>query len=284
MQKPFAQPWLVDRLKPMEKSLIHPTAIVDDSVQLGVNVKIGPYCVVTGNVILEDDVDLISHVSLTGYTRIGKGTQIYPFSSIGHPPQDLKYAGEPSTVSVGAYTKIREYVTIHPGTKGDAMKTEVGDHCLLMVGSHVAHDCCVGTGVILANNATLAGHVHVGDAAIIGGLSAIHQFVRIGAHAIIGGMSGVEHDVIPYGSVKGDRATLHGLNLIGLKRLGLERDHIDILRSAYKNLFSVDRTLAERVERVQEDFSQDSRVREILDFIRQESTRSLCMPKNHECF
>ena len=261
---------------------IHPTAIVEESVKIGENVRIGPYCVVTEFVELEDDVELISHITLAGRTKIGKGTQIYPFSSIGHRPQDLKYKGEPSTLKIGAYNKIREYVTIQPGTAGGLMKTETGDHCLLMASVHVAHDCVLGNHVILANNATLAGHVVIGDHAIIGGLSAIHQFVRIGAHAIIGGMSGVEHDVIPYGSVKGERASLYGLNLVGLKRRGIGRDEIDTLREAYKNLFSLENTLAERVQKVAEKFMEDPRVSEIVDFIRAESTRALCMPKNHE--
>ncbi|MGI4852037.1 MAG: acyl-ACP--UDP-N-acetylglucosamine O-acyltransferase [Janthinobacterium lividum] len=263
-------------------SFIHPTAIIGDKVKIGHDVKIGPYCVIDDEVDLGDETNLMSHVSITGRTKIGPCCQIFPFSSIGHWPQDLKYHGEPSTLHIGHSTVIREYVTIQPGTEGGIMKTEVGNHCLLMTGSHVAHDCIVGDNVILANNATLAGHVIVGDHVIIGGLSAIHQFVRIGHHAIIGGMSGVEHDVIPYGSVKGKRASLSGLNLVGLKRRGVGREEIDKMREAYKNLFSKDYTLAERVEHTSEKFLNHNRIQEIIDFIRAESTRALCMPKDHE--
>lgn len=263
-------------------SFIHPTALIGDRVKIGLNVTVGPYCVIEGEVELGDETTLISHVSMTGRTKIGARCQIFPFSSIGHRPQDLKYHGEPSTLSIGASTVIREYVTVQPGTEGGIMKTEVGEHCLLMTGSHVAHDCIVGNKVILANNATLAGHVIVGDYVIVGGLSAVHQFVRIGHHAIIGGMSGVEHDVIPYGSVKGKRASLSGLNLVGLKRRGVGREEIDKMREAYKNLFSQKHTLAERVEHTSEKFSDHNRIQEIIDFIRAESTRALCMPKDHD--
>ncbi len=263
-------------------SSIHPTAIIEKSVKIGKNVRIGPYCVLTEQVELDDGVELISHVTLAGRTKIGKETKIYPFSSIGHPTQDLKYKGEPSTLTIGAHNIIREYVTIQAGTAGGIMKTEVGDHCLLMASTHVAHDCILGNRVIMANNATLAGHVIIEDHVIIGGLSAIHQFVRIGAHAIIGGMSAVEHDVIPYGAVKGERANLYGLNLIGLKRRGAGREEIEALREAYKNLFSQDFTLAERVQKTAEKFVENPRVMEIIDFIRAESTRSLCVPKDHE--
>ncbi len=261
-------------------SFIHPSAIIGDKVKVGQNVSIGPYCVVEGDVELGDETTLISHVSLTGRTKLGKNCQLYPFSSIGHPSQDLKYQGEPSTLSIGDHTIIREYVTIQPGTKGGIMKTEIGDNCLLMVGSHVAHDCIVGSNVILANNATLAGHVTVGDHVIIGGLSAIHQFVRIGSHAFIGGTCGIEYDVIPYGSVRGKGGVLNGLNFVGLKRRGIERADIDKMREAYKDLFSQKNTLAERVEQTAEKFSGHKHIDEIIDFIRSDSSRSLCMPKN----
>ena len=263
-------------------SLIHPTAIIEKSVLLGKNVKVGPYCVLTENVELDDEVELISHVTLAGRTKIGKGTKIYPFCSIGHPTQDLKYRGEPSTLSIGTHNIIREYVTIQAGTAGGIMKTELGNHCLLMASTHVAHDCILGNHVIMANNATLAGHVVVEDHVIIGGLAAIHQFVRIGTHAIIGGMSPVEHDVIPYGAVKGERASLYGLNLIGLKRRGVERDEMGVMREAYNTLFSQESTLAERVQKTAEKFQNYPRVMEIINFIRSESTRSLCVPKDHE--
>ena len=194
---------------------VHATAVVDTQAKLGADVFVGPFCMVGPEVTLDEGVVLHSHVVVAGRTRIGARTQIFPFASIGHPPQDLKYAGEPSELVIGADNRIREQVTMNPGTQGGGMVTRIGDRCLFMVGAHVAHDCQLGNGVIMANNATLAGHVTVGDNAIIGGLSAVHQFVRIGRNAMIGGMSGVEHDVIPFGLVLGDRARLSGLNIIG---------------------------------------------------------------------
>ena len=176
---------------------IHPTAIVEEGAKLGTGVRIGPYCTIGPDVELGEGVALVSHVVLAGRTRIGPNTRIYPFASIGHPPQDLKYKGEASSLEIGSNNIIREYVTMSPGTEGGGMVTRVANNCLFMVGAHVAHDCQIGHHVIMANNATLAGHVDVGDYAILGGLAAVHQFVRIGRHAMIGGMSGVEHDIIP---------------------------------------------------------------------------------------
>ncbi len=210
---------------------IHPTAIVDPGASLGDQVTIGPYSCVGPEVTLGNNITLISHVVLAGRTLIGDGTRIFPFASLGHEPQDLKYKGEPSILEIGADNTIREYVTMNPGTEGGGMVTSVGDHCLFMVGAHVAHDCHIGNHVIMANNATIGGHVNIGDYAILGGLSAVQQRVRIGRHAMIGGMSGVEQDVIPYGSVMGDRAHLSGLNIIGLKRHGISRDDIHALRN-----------------------------------------------------
>jgi UDP-N-acetylglucosamine acyltransferase len=259
---------------------IHPTAVVDPKAALGSGVYIGPYCVVGGGVKLGDGVRLLSHVVVDGLTSIGPKTVIYPFASIGHRPQDLKYRGEPSTLEIGANNQIREHVTMNPGTEGGGMVTRVGDNCLFMVGSHVAHDCMVGNNVIMANNATLAGHVTVGDFAIIGGLSAVQQFVRIGAHAMIGGMSGVENDVIPYGMVKGERAHLAGLNIIGLERRGFSRDDIQSLRSAYRMLFASEGTMAERLEDVSEIYAGHPLVNSILEFMRNRSGRPLCQPRD----
>jgi UDP-N-acetylglucosamine acyltransferase len=259
-------------------AFIHPSSVIESSVTLGENVRIGPFCHLKGDVVLGDDVQLISHVSLAGKTTIGKGTVIYPFSSLGHRPQDLKYKGEASTLTIGAYNMIREYVTMQPGTEGGIMKTVVGDHCLFMASSHVAHDCIIGNHVILANNATLGGHVCIEDYAIIGGLAAIHQFVRIGKHAIVGGMSGVEHDVLPYASVKGDRASLSGLNLVGLRRRGASREEITALKEAYDYIFSGQETLGERIEKLASTPSS-GRVADVVNFIRQDSKKKLCMPK-----
>ncbi len=260
---------------------IHPTAIIHAGAQLAPDVAIGPYCIVGAHVTLGAGVRLISHAVVDGRTVIGQGTAIYPFASIGLAPQDLKYKGEPSTLVIGQRNTIREYVTMNPGTEGDRMTTTVGDDCLFMIGAHVAHDCDVGNRVILANNATLAGHVKVGEGAIIGGLAAIHQFVRIGRYAIVGGMSGVEHDVIPYGSVMGERAHLAGLNLVGLKRRGIERDAIHRLRGAFKALFEEqDGTLSERIKSARQEFSVNAEVLEILDFMASETSRSFCTPRH----
>jgi UDP-N-acetylglucosamine acyltransferase len=259
---------------------IHPMAAVDPAARLGEGVSIGPFCTVGPDVVLGDGVRLISHVALAGRTRVGEGTTIYPFASIGNPPQDLKYKGEPSELIIGRNNRIREYVTMNPGTEGGGMLTQIGDGCLFMASSHVGHDCIVGNGVILANCVALGGHVTVGDHAIIGGLSAVKQFCRIGEHAMIGGMSGVENDVIPYGLVMGDRARLAGLNLIGLERRGFDRDDIRSLRSAYRMLFSPDGTFAERLEEVATAHPSNSMVDRVVGFIRERANRPLCLPRN----
>jgi len=258
---------------------IHPTAIVEDGARLGADIEIGPYCLVGAEVTLGDGVRLVSHAVVTGRTSIGAACEIFPFASIGHRPQDLKYRGEPSELVVGERNVIREHVTMNPGTEGGGMVTRVGNDCLFMIGAHVAHDCELGDHVIMANNATLAGHVKVGNYAILGGLSAVHQFVRIGKHAMIGGMSGVEHDVIPYGSVMGDRARLSGLNIVGLKRRGFSRDDIHDLRTAYRLLFAEEGTMAERVGDVYELYGANEAVMDIVDFIRADSSRSVVQPR-----
>jgi UDP-N-acetylglucosamine acyltransferase len=209
---------------------------------------------------------------------MGSGNRIFPFASIGHAPQDLKYHGEESEVIIGDNNQIREQVTINPGTEGGGMVTRVGSNCLMMVGAHVAHDCQISDRAILVNNATLAGHVTVGEFAIIGGLSAVHQFVRIGKHAMIGGCSGVENDIIPYGSVMGNRAHLAGLNLVGLKRRGFSRDVIHDIRNAYRLLFAPEGTLQERLEDVAELFKSNEPVMDIVNFIRSDSSRAVCQP------
>ncbi len=258
----------------------HSTSIIEKGARIAEDVQIGPFCVIGPEVTLEAGVKLVSHISIGGNTRIGEGTQIFPFSSIGHAPQDLKYKGEKSKLVIGKHTIIREHVTMNPGTEGGGLLTEVGDHCLFMVGAHVAHDCHVGNHVIMANNATLGGHVVIDDYAILGGLAAVHQFVRIGKHAIVGGMSGVENDVIPYGSVIGERAALAGLNLVGLKRRGFDRETIHALRNAYKMLFEAENgTLFERTSRVQETFQKFAAVQEIIDFMEDKGARSLCTPR-----
>lgn len=260
--------------------MIHPTAIVEPGAVLGRGVTIGPYCVVGPEVQLGDEVTLVSHVVVAGRTAIGARTRVYPFASIGHPPQDLKYKGEPSRLVIGTDNTVREHVTMNPGTEGGGMLTSVGDHCLFMASAHVAHDCRVGDHVILANNATLGGHVHLAEYAFVGGLAAVHQFVRIGAHAMIGGMSGVEHDVIPYGLVMGDRARLHGLNLIGLRRRGFSREEVDHLRKGYRMLFAAEGTMAERLGDVSAMFHESRGVMDIVRFIEAESSRAICQPRS----
>jgi UDP-N-acetylglucosamine acyltransferase len=258
---------------------IHPTAIVDKAAEIGEGVSIGPYSVVGPDVHLGDGAELLSHVVIAGRTELGPNCRIYPFASIGHQPQDMKYHGEPSTLKIGANNIFREHVTVNPGTEGGGMVTTIGNNCLFMVGAHVAHDCVVGNHVIMANNATLAGHVFVDDFAIIGGLSAIHQFCRIGRHAMVGGMSGVESDVIPYGSVMGDRARLSGLNIVGLKRRGFSRTDVTALRKAYRLMFAEEGTMAERLDDVHESFNENEAIMEIVDFLKSDSSRAICQPK-----
>jgi len=260
---------------------IHSTALVDPGAELGSAVEIGPYSVVGPKVRLGDGCRLHSHAVITGNTSIGSKCEIFPFASVGHIPQDLKFGGEESRLVIGDNTIIREHATLNPGTEGGGMETRVGSNCFLMVASHVAHDCQLGDYVVLANNSTLAGHCVVQDHAILGGMTGFHQFVRIGAYAFIGGMSGVAGDVIPFGMVIGNRGTLSGLNIIGMRRHGFEKEQIHNLRKAYRLLFSVDGTLKERMEDVEKMFEDDACVARVLEFIRAGSDRSLCLPKNN---
>jgi len=263
----------------MSNSFIHPTAIVAEGATLGKNVKIGPYCIIGADVTLHDGVELVSHVSVDGITKVGKNTKIFPFASVGHQPQDLKYAGEKSQLIIGENCTIRENATLNPGTKDGGMITSVGNNCLLMAGTHIAHDCRVGNNVIMANLSGLAGHCITGDYITIGGMVVVHQFVRIGSHAFIGAHSMVDADVIPYGMVIGNRAKLAGLNLVGLKRRKFKRDEIHTLRTAYRMFFSTEGTLRERVEDASNLFSNSNLVKDVADFINS-SERSICLPRN----
>src|SRR5215510_5157907 len=262
----------------MPSSNVHPTAIVEPGAELCDDVEIGPYCVVGAQVKLARGVKLMSHVVVAGRTSIGARTSLYPFASIGHIPQDLKYKGEPSSLTVGSDCMIREGVTMNPGTAGGGMQTVVGDHCAFLANSHVGHDCQVGDNVIFSNNVMLAGHCRIGDFAILGGGAAIHQFARVGAHAFLGGMSGLENDLIPYGMALGNRAYLSGLNIIGLQRRGFAREDIHTLRRAYRLLFANEGTLLERLDDVEEEFEGHPIVEEIVAFIRAGGKRSLCVP------
>jgi UDP-N-acetylglucosamine acyltransferase len=257
---------------------IHPTAVVARGTEIGVNVRIGPFCTVGPHAIVEDGAELVSHVVLDGHTRIGPDVVLYPFCTVGLPPQDLKYRGEPTRCEIGAGTHIREHCTIHRGTVTGKGVTEIGRDCLLMAVVHVAHDCDLGDGVIVANNVVMGGHVSIGDHAVIGGAAALHQFVRIGRAAMIGGVSGVEADVIPFGSVIGNRARLTGLNVIGLKRRGYGREQIRRMRAAFRFLFSQDGVFATRLEKTRERFGSDPLVAELLAFIDAPSHRGLIRP------
>jgi UDP-N-acetylglucosamine acyltransferase len=259
---------------------IHPSAIVSKKAIIGNNVKIGPYCIVGDNAELADEVELVSHVVIDGYTKIGEETKIFPFASISGEPQDLKFHGEKSVIKIGKRNKIREYVTIHPGTEAGGMETVVGDDCLLMAGVHIAHDCKVGNNVIMANYATLAGHVIVEDFAIIGGLSAIAQRVRVGAYSFVGGMTGVAKNVIPFGITGVEVGYLDGLNLIGLKRKNFSREDILALQSIYKTIFmETEGDFDVRVNKVASDYSNNSLVMQVVDFIKNATLNSVLTPK-----
>lgn len=261
-------------------SSIHHTAIISPSAQIGAGCEIGPYCVIGPKTSLGKNNILKSHVVLDGKLSIGEGNSFFPFTSIGQIPQDKKYHGEDSELVIGNNNIFREYVTANLGTEAGGMKTIIGDDCLFMASSHVAHDCRIGNGVILANSVALAGHVEIGDYAIIGGLSAIHQFTRIGAYAMIGGMSGIAEDVIPCGLAMGERANLIGLNLIGLKRRNLSKQQIADLRSAFDMLFdSKSLTFHERVQQVSGSFADSEMVKQIIDFIEQAGPRTISKPK-----
>jgi UDP-N-acetylglucosamine acyltransferase len=259
---------------------IHASAIVGEAVKLGSGVAIGPYCVVDGEVTLGDGVTLHSHAVVTGRTEVGAGTTVFPFVAIGHRPQDLKYAGEPSTISIGRNCTLRENVTVHPGTAGGGMHTSVGDGCLLMAGIHVAHDCHVGNNVIIANGTGLAGHVQIGDHATLGGMVGAHQFIRIGRHAFVGGMSKLVRDVMPFALVEGSPAAMIGLNVVGLKRHGFTREDIQVLKSAYALLFAGEGTLQGRAAEIAGEFAGNALVGDILAFLQGNSPRGFTLPKN----
>ncbi len=245
---------------------IHPSAIVDSDAKLGLGVKIGPFCTVGPHVVLENGVELVSHVAVDGHTILREGVKIFPFSTIGLPPQDLKYKGEETETVIGARTQIREHASIHRGTVTGAGITRIGADCLLMATVHVAHDCVLGDGVLISNNVALGGHVELGDRAIIGGNAAVLQFVRVGAGAMVGGLTGVTRDVIPYARVFGTRAELLGLNLIGLKRRGLEKAQLHAVNNAYKFLFCGPGVFADRVAELTAQ-AEDAYVKDMLAFI-----------------
>ncbi len=258
------------------RSVIHPSAIVAPTAELGAGVRIGPYCTVGPDVVIEDGAELMSHVVVDGHTRIGAGRRAVPvLHCFGLAPQDLKYRGEPTRCEIGAPTQIREHCTIHRGTVTGKGITRIGSDCMLMAVAHVAHDCTLGDHVLVANNAVMGGHVSIADHVVVGGAAAIHQFVRIGRAAMIGGVSGVEADVIPFGSVIGNRARLSGLNVIGLKRRGFDKPQIQVLHTAFRTLFRHEGVFAQRLAETRQRFGEDGLVAEILAFIDAPSHRGL---------
>ena len=257
--------------------MIHKTALVDPKAKLHSNVKVGPYSVIGANVEIYENTEVQSHVSIVGNTKIGKDNKIYPFVSIGNDPQDLKFQGEETKLEIGNQNKIREYVTINPGTNGGGGITKVGNSCLFMVSAHIAHDCNVGNNVILANNVPLGGHVHIEDNVIIGGNSAVQQFTRVGRSAMIGGMCGVVRDIIPYGIAHGNRSILQGLNLIGLRRKNIPNQDIKILSDAYKEIFK-NENLTENLNNLSNELKQHELVSEVVGFIEKDKKRPICTP------
>jgi UDP-N-acetylglucosamine acyltransferase len=257
--------------------MIHKTAIVDPKAKISTNVNIGPYSIIGPNVEIGEDTYINSHVSIAGYTKIGKKNKIYPFASIGNNPQDLKYKGERSALEIGNGNTIREYVSINPGTDGGGGLTKIGNNCLFMVSSHVAHDCVIGDNVVAVNNVAIGGHVQIDDNAIVGGNSAVHQFIRIGKFAMIGGMCAVIRDIIPYGLVHGNRSVLQGINLIGLRRNNISNQDIALLSKAYKEIFKSE-NLSQNLKNLSEDFKNNNLVIEILKFIQKDKKRPICTP------
>ncbi len=257
---------------------IHSTSIIEDGAVIGEGVVIGPWCRVSAKATLGDRVELKSHVVVDGRTSIGARTVVHPFAVLGGPPQHLGYRGEDTSVRIGADCVIREHATVNLGTVAGRGETVIGDKCFMMTGSHVAHDCIIGSNVIFANNATLGGHVVIGDYVFLGGLCAVHQFCRVGAYAFIGGCAAVPTDVIPYGSANGNHATLAGLNIIGMKRRGMSREAIHDLRAAFRMLFADEDSFQERIDRVASTFAQSEEVMRIINFIREDTRRPLMAP------
>ena len=257
--------------------MIHNTAIIDPKAKISSNVSIGAFTVIGPNVEIGENTIIQSHVNIIGNTKVGKNNKIYPFASIGNDPQDLKFDGEVTKLEIGDNNKIREYVTVNPGTKGGGGLTKIGNNCLFMVSSHIAHDCQVGNNVIIANNVPLGGHAIIEDNVVIGGNSAVQQFTRIGKMAMIGGMTGVLHDVIPYGLSTGNRNSLQGLNLIGLRRAKFENKDILGLSEAYKEIFAT-KNLTDNIGKLNGSFKDNPLVKNVIDFIIKDKKRSICTP------
>ena len=261
--------------------MIHNSSVIDKKAKIGNEVKVGPFCYIGPEVQISDSVELISNVHIEGNVKVGKGTKIFPFASIGTPPQDLKYKGEANSLEIGENNIIREYVTINPGTKGGGGKTIIGNNCLLMISSHVAHDCHIGNNVVIANNVPLGGHVIIEDSVVIGGNSAVQQFTRIGRLAMIGGMTGVLKDVIPFGLSFGNRNYLRGINLIGLKRKKYDYKKIMELDEAFKKIFS-SKNLHKNLSKINGEYKENDLVKEVINFIEKDKKRPICTPISKE--
>ena len=259
--------------------MIHSSSVVDKKAKIGNNVKVGPFCYIGPNVELQQDVELISNVHIEGNTIVGSGTKIFPFASIGTQPQDLKFKGEDNSLEIGSNNTIREYVTINPGTDGGGGKTIIGNNCLFMISSHIAHDCHIGNDVVIANNVPIAGHVTIEDSVVIGGNSAVQQFTRIGRLAMIGGMTGVLKDVIPFGLSFGNRNYLRGINIIGLKRKKYDNKKIMELDSAFKKIF-FSKNLHENLSKINGEYKGNDLVGEVIKFISKDKKRPICTPKS----
>ena len=259
--------------------MIHNTSIISNKAKISNSANIGPYSVIGENVEIGDNVEILSHVNISGNTKIGEGTKIFPFASIGTDPQDLKFRGETNSLIIGKNNTIREYVTINPGTESGGKLTSIGNNCLLMISSHVAHDCKIGNNVVIANNVPLGGHVTIEDSVIIGGNSAVQQFTRIGRLAMIGGMTGVLKDVIPFGLSIGNRNYLEGLNLIGLRRKKYENQKIMGLSKAYKEIFA-SKNLHENLSKINGEHKGNELVNEVITFIEKDKKRPICSPKS----
>ena len=261
--------------------MIHNSSIIDRKAKIGKNVKIGPFCYIGPKVQIGDNVELISNIHIEGNTKLEQGTKIFPFASIGTQPQDLKYKGEANNLEIGENNIIREYVTINPGTEGGGGKTVIGNNCLLMISSHIAHDCNIGNNVVIANNVPLGGHVTIEDSVVVGGNSAVQQFTRIGRLAMIGGMTGVLKDVIPFGLSFGNRNYLRGINIIGLKRKKYDNKKIMELDKAYKKIFS-SKNLHENLSKINGEYKGNDLVTEVTDFIAKDKKRPICTPQTEQ--
>jgi UDP-N-acetylglucosamine acyltransferase len=257
---------------------IHPMAIVEDGATIGEDVTIGPFCTIGRDVVLKDNVEVVSNAVVTGKTEIGKGCRIFPMAVIGGLSQSLHEAGEDSTLTIGDNCTMREGVTINMGTVGGGGRTVIGNDCLFLANSHVAHDCILGNGIVMSNNVMLAGHVKVDDRAILGGGSAVHQFNRIGRNAFIGGLTAVNYDVIPYGMLNGNPGILAGLNIVGMTRAGIDRATIHRIRKAFKQIFEGEGNIRTNAAAIRDEYADCREVVEILDFIAADSDRAISSP------